>query len=471
VTLRRASRRAAAGAVALAAGATALAAAAAPGASASLTASPAPAATPAPVATASFTAPVELAAAQFGLAATSATDAAGTTTALITGSGAPKLLERPAGAAWPAPTTRLPGDPRGTKGPVIAAAGQGALAIAWRVDTPRKYGGIQAAVRDPGGTLSTPIDIAGNDANGVRHPALAVDFRGDALLAYNTDTRKSHLSIRGAIAVTYRRAHGSFSTPVVVDNAPSQPPVVALAPDGTGIVAWARGTRVYGFSITRRRLGQVRRLAVSKGIDSLAAAAGPFGEATVAWIGRADSRRYEVRAVHRYPGRAFGPVRVVRSTRAFVSQLALAADETGQTTAAWPEDDFSGPAGTSHITSSVRTATAEPRHGFGRSRALTANGTRSSQSLSLAAANGRVAVAWGYKRDSRHVGVEATVGRPNALAPPQTIAAVTLGGNFFVTTPSAHVTLAPSGAATALAVLPTEPAPRQIASRLVAIDG
>jgi hypothetical protein len=48
---------------------------------------------------------------------------------------------------------------------------------------------------------------------------------------------------------------------------------------------------------------------------------------------------------------------------------------------------------------------------------------------------------------------------------------VTLGGNFFVTTPSARITLAPSGAATALAVLPTEPAPRQIASRLVAIDG
>ena len=58
-------------------------------------------------ATASFTAPVELAAAQFGLAATSATDATGTTTAMITGDGAPKLLERAAGTAWPAPA-RLP---------------------------------------------------------------------------------------------------------------------------------------------------------------------------------------------------------------------------------------------------------------------------------------------------------------------------------------------------------------------------
>jgi hypothetical protein len=424
-----------------------------------------------PAATASFTAPVELAAAQFGLGATSATDATGTTTALITGDGAPKLLQRAAAAPWPAPT-RLPGDPRGMKGPVVAAAGQGALGIAWRVDTPRKYGGIQAEVRDPAGALSTPLVIADDTANGVRHPALAIDPAGDALLAYNTDTRKSHLSMRGAIAVAYRPAHGSFSAPVVVDDEESQPPVVALAPDGTGIVAWARGTRVYGVSISRGRLGQVKRLAVSKGIDSLAAAAGPNGEATVAWIGRTDSRRrYEIRALRRFAGHAFGAVQAVRSTTAFVAELDLAADETGRTTAAWPEDDFSGPPGVNHITSSVRTATAAPSHNFGKPRALTASGTRSSQSLSLAAANGRVAVAWGYKRDSRHVGVEATVGRPGALGPPQTIAAVTLGGNFFVTTPSARITLAPSGAATALAVLPTEPAPRQIASRLVAIDG
>ena len=211
---------------------------------------------------------------------------------------------------------------------------------------------------------------------------------------------------------------------------------------------------------------------MSKGIDSLAVAAGPNGEATVAWIGRSDSRRhYEIRALRRFAGHAFGPVRVVRSTTAFVAELDLAADETGQTTAAWPEDDFRGPAGLSRISSSVRTAPAAPCHGFGKPRALTASGTRSSQSLSLAAANGRVAVAWGYKRDSRHVGVEATVGRPGALGRPQTIAAVTLGGNFFVTTPSAGITLAPSGAATALAVLPSEPAPRQLASRLVAIDG
>jgi hypothetical protein len=426
---------------------------------------------PATAANASFTAPVELAAAQFGLAATSATDAAGTTTALITGDGAPKLLERPAGAPWPAPTTRLPGDPRGTKGPVIAAAGQGALAIAWRVDTPRKYSGIQAEVRDPGGTLSTPIDIAGNDANGVRHPALAIDPAGDTLLAYNTDTRTNHLSLRGAIAVTHRPAHGSFAKPVVLDDAPSSPPAVALAPDGTGIVAWTHNRRVYAVSIARGNLGQVKEVASSRGLRAVIAAAGPRGEATIAWVASRESNNHsEVRAVRRSAGRSFTGPRVVASTASVIPQLTLAADEAGRMTAAWIEYDFKHRVN-NRFTTSVHAATAAPAHGFGTPRVVATRSTRDRGSLSIAAASGRVALAWGDELDRKHGGVQAIVGRPAALGQPQTIAAATLGGDFFVATPSAHITLAPSGAATALAVLPTEPAPMQTASRLVAIDG
>src|SRR5919197_330475 len=174
----------------------------------------------APPAGASFSAPVQIAGAQFSVAAAAATDATGQTTAVVTGAGAPRLLERPAGAPWPAPT-RLPGDPRGMKGPVVAAAGQGALGIAWRVDTPRRYTAIQVALRDPGGALSTPIVVAGADAGGVRHPALALDPAGDALLAFNAHTRKTHLSQQGAVAVAYRPAHGAFGRPVVVDRDPS----------------------------------------------------------------------------------------------------------------------------------------------------------------------------------------------------------------------------------------------------------
>jgi hypothetical protein len=422
----------------------------------------------APPASASFSAPVELAAAQFSVAAAAATDAAGQTTAVVTGAGAPRLLERPAGAPWPAPA-RLPGDPRGMKGPVVAAAGQGALGIAWRVDTPRRYTAIQVALRDPGGALSTPIVVAGADAGGVRHPALALDPAGDALLAFNAHTRKTHLSQQGAVAVAYRPAHGAFGRPVVVDRDPSSPPAVALAPDGTGIVAWTHNRRVYAVSIERGEVGRAKALGGSSGLRSVVAAAGPRGAATIAWIGlRPSDHRYEVRTLRRAPGHAFGSVRVTRSTRAFIPELVLAADERGQTTAAWAEEDFARKNG---ITSSVRTATAAPGHAFATPRALAANGARDNQSLSIAAANGRVALAWGYKRDSRHVGVRAAVGPAGALGPVQPVAAVTLVGNFFITTPSARVALGPTGAATVLAVLPSQPAPKQIATRLVAADG
>jgi hypothetical protein len=258
----------------------------------------------------------------------------------------------------------------------------------------------------------------------------------------------------------------------VVDQAMSSPPAVAQAPDGTGIVAWTHNRRVYAVSIAQGKLGRVERLAASNGIDSLVVAACPGGEATVAWMARLSSRRrYEVRALRRFAGRAFGPVRVLRSTQAFVGELVLAADERGRTTAAWPEHDFGNPAGENGVTSSVHTTTPAPGHLFRASRAVTTNGRRSSRSLSIAGANGRVAVAWGHKRDSRHVGVEAVAGPPSAPGPVQTVAAVTVIGDFFVTTPSARATLSASGAATVLAVVPPEPAPKQIATRLIAADG
>jgi hypothetical protein len=101
------------------------------------------------------------------------------------------------------------------------------LGIAWRVDKPRTYSAIAVALRDPGGTLSAPIQVAGAAANGVRHPAIAVDPAGDALLAYDRDTRTTHLNRSGAIAVAYRRSGGSFSSPTIVDRTPSGAPAVA----------------------------------------------------------------------------------------------------------------------------------------------------------------------------------------------------------------------------------------------------
>src|SRR5919198_383142 len=100
---------------------------------------------------ATFFAPVELAAGPALLGAAADTDAAGATSVVVTGvAGGPLLVERT------------------------------------RDGVPRPYAGIDVAVRDPGGTLSQPIAVAGMGSGGVRHPAIAVDDGGDVLLAFNS---------------------------------------------------------------------------------------------------------------------------------------------------------------------------------------------------------------------------------------------------------------------------------------------
>ena len=81
--------------------------------------------------------PYSSTAGSYGIGVAADTDAAGSTTALVSGYGrGPRLFERPSGGAWSA-ATPLPGNPAGMAGPVVDAAGTGALGIAWRVDKPR----------------------------------------------------------------------------------------------------------------------------------------------------------------------------------------------------------------------------------------------------------------------------------------------------------------------------------------------
>jgi hypothetical protein len=237
----------------------------------------------APAARASFAPPVQLATAAYVVNAAAGTDAAGTTTVVATGTTSGTLLfEHPRGGAW-SPGTRLPGRPAGVADPVVDARGHGALGIAWRVDSARKYTGIAVAMRDPGGTLSEPLQVAGADAGGVRYPALAIDPMGDALLACNSATAKVHLNLRGAVSIAHRGAGSAFSTPTIVDDAASSAPAVAMGSDGSGIVAWTHDRRVYVVSVASDgTIGKVKRFASSTGVRSLVAAAGSDGAATVA---------------------------------------------------------------------------------------------------------------------------------------------------------------------------------------------
>jgi hypothetical protein len=391
---------------------------------------------------AAFSTPAQLAAGGDGIAAHADTDASGTTTALITGAGgAPMLVERPRGGTWAA-GVRLPGNPHGMAGPVLDAAGDGALGIAWRVDRPRRYGGIAVALRDPGGTLSEPITVAGDDAGGTRHPALAVDAAGDALLAYNTATRASHLSIRGQIAVAYRRRGGTFSTPLVVDRELSAAPAVAIAPDGSGIVAWVRGHRIHAVAIAADgSIGTAKAYDGAPGASSLVAAVGEDGAATVAWTSRHElgGRRgtgYAVDVLRRDAGHAFGSARTVASTRSFLRGVAIAMDEGERVTLAWSEQRF-GP----EITGAVATATARRGRPFAAARRLASHRGWDLSTPALAARDGRVALAWSFVAGRRRVGVQAAAGPAADPGPPQTLATTTLSRSFFFAPPSVAATL------------------------------
>jgi hypothetical protein len=375
----------------------------------------------------------------------------------VSGGHGPRLYERPAGGAWSA-ATPLPGNPRGVAGPVVDAAGKGALAIAWRVDVPRHYAGIAVAMRDP----------------------IAIDSSGDALLAYHVGTNATHLNRGGGIAIARRTAGGRFSEPTVVDRAISSVPAVALGADGTGIVAWAHDRGVYAVSVDADgRIGKVRRIASPDGVASLVAAAGEDGAATLAWIsrhavgkGRTARTRRDIRAVGRTAGHAFAAISTVASTTDFVRSISVAADEDGQVTLAWSREHFGEDhsIGLNGITSAVLAATAQAGERFGVPRAVASGSGLYRAPPAVTAAGGRIAMTWGFQARRKEFGVQAVVGRPRAPGPPQTLVRVpdqpSYGG-----LPRSVATLAPSGVATVVFLESVAKPPAVPVVRLLAADG
>jgi len=434
----------------------------------------------APPARASFGEPVELASGPAGFNLVAGADATGFTT-LLTSSGdhGPRLYEHRAGGPWSA-ATALPGDPKGVAGPVVDAAGQGALGIAWRVDVPRHYSAIDVAMRDPGGTLGQPVQIAGPEAGGVRHPALAIDPAGDAVLAYHVATSATHLNRAGGIAIALRTASGVFSQPTVVDRAVSSAPAVALGSDGTGIVAWAHDHGIYAVAVEAGgRLGKVKRIASPGSVASLVAAAGRDGAATLAWIGhhavgkgRTARTSRDVHAIGRRAGHTFAAVGTVASTTDYVRSVSIAADDRGRVMLAWSREHFGDDhsIGTNGITSAVLATTATAGERFPAPHAVAAGGRLYRAQLVVTAAEGRVAMSWGFQAARNDFGVQAVAGRPGALGSPQTLVRLSAVPSYGGLPPGV-ATLGPAGVATVVYVASEGKPPAIPVVRLLAVDG
>ncbi|HEY6759103.1 MAG TPA: hypothetical protein VI318_06410, partial [Baekduia sp.] len=364
-----------------------------------------------------------------GVGGALAVDAGGAATAVLVGTaGGAKLVQRAGAlASWGA-AEPLPGRALGhAAGPVVAAAGAGAAVVAWRVDTPKKYGAIVALARDPrSAAFGAPVVVSGSDPNGVRHPAVAVDGEGRALLAYNTDTRRTHLSLKGAIAVVVRRGAGrGFSAPVVVDKTPASPPAVALSADGRGVVAWVRDRRIWAASIDAGagRIGRPVALTRAGSYRSVRVAAGPGGAATVAFRTTVGSQRRPAIAALRRPagGTLRGRKAQVLATAGpeeFIDTVALAADEDGRATAAWSPERFDQDKtlGVNGVISGISAASAEPSAQFGPVRVVAPPTTQWCSLPSLAASAGHTALAWTC-RDKKAFSIWST----RDLSPPTSI--------------------------------------------------
>jgi hypothetical protein len=327
----------------------------------------------------------------------------------------PRLIERPAaGAAW-ADLPPVAGiAPRSlVSSSSMAAAGNGALAVAWIVSHRFDFS-LLVAVRPPGGALAQPVVLAAPQAGGVDHPSVAVNAVGDVLVAYQTATKASHLRLQGRIAVAYRPAgRSAFVGPVVVDRVLGTPPTVALAADGTGMVAWSRHRTLK--AVTVRPGGAIGRAeAILRPKNGRAVVAvGPRSAATVAYAvtdtaihGRRVSHHMRVRVVSRTPGGTFGRPRLVFESRNAGRDLTIAADEQGRATLAWTDVRIVG-----RGVGPGRLFAVAGRVGgrFGRPRVIAAR-EDPADVLSIAARDGHVALSWAAAARLRPTGVLAATG-------------------------------------------------------------
>ncbi|MEA2341666.1 MAG: hypothetical protein QOG11_1743, partial [Solirubrobacteraceae bacterium] len=208
------------------------------------------------------------------------------------------LTTPPGGTAWTSST--LPGTTGASVGPVLAAArtaaadGQGAAAIAWRVDRPRAYSAIQVTIRDPGEAgFGDPAKLADPAAGGVRHPTVAISAAGDTVAAWDTATRSTHLNVQGRIAIAVRPRGGGFGTPRIVTASVAGAPSVGIGDDGRAVVAWQRGHRIeaVGVDADGGRFGTVKAVGKLRSAQTNpSVAVAPSGRAVVAWADRSSRR-------------------------------------------------------------------------------------------------------------------------------------------------------------------------------------
>jgi hypothetical protein len=243
---------------------------------------------------------------------------------------------RPAGGSWLAPqTVATPGGEE----PQIAGDANGDVIVVSTRQAPGHSTGIQAVLRPAGSTFSPAQTISAPDND--FHPRLAMNARGDALVAWERDTARGCI-----VEAAFRPANGRWSGPRVLSDKHAGCPAdqrVAIDGRGDAVVAWfalhgrtqfveSAGRSANGRWSTRRILAEAPLIdeTVDVGMDAQ-------GETIVVWREEAlKGGGSAIWARIRPAGRGWGTARTI--PRAHGGPPSLAIDARGDALVTWEDE-------------------------------------------------------------------------------------------------------------------------------------
>ena len=316
----------------------------------------------------------------------------------------------------PSPPTTLSGEDR--REPVIASDGGGGLVAVWESLT---GGPIEASLRRPSGTWSAAAVLSGPYG---RDPVVSVDPEGRAIAAWQVPLRGDTTAVQ--VATSDDMDGWSEAASVSTGGTHAREPQIAVAGDGTVILAWRRDTGGGDTVIEVAERGRSGtwtspRTHSDPGLRSKRPrlAVAPNGAAALVWEQTVDDQVTVVAATRGADGRWSGPITLSRGT-GDAHEPDLAVGPTGVATAVWIAETGD--------TAAVM-ATTRPETGpwsapvvIGRGSAVPYETPRPGRAETgadvVATADGRAAAAWTIVAGDHNRAQSAAMGRDGAWTTP-----------------------------------------------------
>jgi hypothetical protein len=313
------------------------------------------------------------------------------------------------GQTWSAATTL-----GGGVSPAVALAPDGRAVAVWE-GLPPITGTIQASVRPPNGSWSTPVTVS-TDAG---PPLIGVDARGNAIAVWAASSgietaslaaggtwtavhnlasggRSADLAVNasGAVIVAWAGSGGTivtdsgtvlggFAAPVTVAPAAYRQgsPAVALNDAGQASLVWRGRTTVLAATRSAGGAWSATSQLIANASGSVDTAIDGSGNAVAAFVHyNAATGTFPVYASQRPAGGAWGTAALLSTLNDYAPAPQAVADPAGTVVVAWTDDN----------SLTLKARTAAPGGGFGAAAAVGAN----YGAFDLAIAPGHAALMW-----------------------------------------------------------------------------